>query len=57
MNIKMLMSVGKVGMKKAQAELLTHSNGGVLAQNKGTVSKVHPAKISHGYDLGVVIPA
>ena len=43
--------------KKAQAELLTHSNGGVLAQNKGTVSKVHPAKISHGYDLGVVIPA
>ena len=57
MNIKMLMSVGKVGLKKAPDELLSHCNGGVLVQNKGTVNKVHPAKIRNGYDLGVVVPA
>ena len=57
MNNKMLMSAGKVGLKRAPVELLSHCNGGVLAQNKGNVNKVHPAKICNGYDLGVVIPA
>ena len=57
MNNKMLMSAGKVGLKRAPDEQLSHCNGGILAKNKGTVNKVHLAKISHGFDLGVVIPA
>ena len=52
-----LMSVAKVGLKRAPAESLTHCNGGILAQNKGTLNEVYPAKIRNGYDLGVVIPA
>ena len=57
MNKKMLMSAGKVGLKRAPDEQLSHCNGGILAQNKGTVNKVHPAKIRNGYDLGVVVLA
>ena len=57
MNNKMLMSAGKVGLKRAPVELLSHCNGGVLVQNKGTVNKVHPAKTSQGNDLGLVVSA
>ena len=57
MNNKIPQSVGMIALKRAPAESLDHCNGGFLAQNKGTLNEVHPAKSSHNLDLGVVIIA
>ena len=56
-NNKIPQSVGMIALKRAPAESLDHCDGGFLAQIKGTLNEVHPAKSSHNLDLGVVIIA